>query len=710
MGKWPTAIREGRYSMLSRRLVLVSSLALLGGCAARAVTPPPPTSPDSGGGGAAPPATPSGPAVTVGPHANWNGTAGTGSAAPTDPVRTGPKAIGQILTCPGQRVSSQLLLKIPCDAYGGIKQVNLSGDCVATTITGMSLCDVVDVNGVNHKEFYHAVYLDTAAFVAKGGTAGSRQANIYAEIVPNNTAVQKRVLSFFFYPEATANDGTYNVGSGQPYATIKAALNQARLDSRQAPLIQIKTTGFYEMEDSTWGIAAGGKGFAVITHDPGVVATIRRGAPFNPTNAASWKWTPGWDGIEFRGSGIVIDTRNTTMVVMNTKPCFMNGCKVTNSIGTRDSLYWNKSSHPGWSVSTASWWQYGVFEYGASPMQFQLAVVGGTSRGIVGDIYTHTPIVYGCHDQAASSQWYRQYLAALTVRYSGTGAGTIAKTGGNGSGSIVLTDPAGTVSIPLGAIDNLVEISTVAATINARSGWSATVRDTTRAARYLVGTGFGDANGFPATDAKTANAELSTFIDIHGDGTQTYGGSENYIYWNWTLDTDIQLSSVLFFDGEGSANGDRDMSFVNCVLLADQSNPVGLGGSGAHHKLFRHLTTTLWVSANAGTQEIYTEMTNCIMAGMGGGPAAAPVNFRNNLFTVPNGGTAPSGPTYTGDVSLGNASTVSVSDFLTGATTGNFAPKGTALTTLYPSVFPYDQRGVLRSASDCAGAWSKNAA
>ncbi len=699
--------------MINRRLVLVSSLALLGGCAARAVTPPPATPPaggGGGGGGAAPPATPGGAAIaTVGPHANWNGSAGSGASAPADPVRTGPKAIGQFMTCSGQRVSTQLLLKIPCDAYGGIKQVNISGDCAAATITGMSVLDFVDVNGVSRKEFYHAIYLDTPAFVAKGGTAGARQAKIYAEIVPNNAAVQKRVISFYFYPEATATDGTYNVGAGQTYATIRAALSQARTDGRQAPLIQIKTTGFYEMEDSTWGIHPGGKGFAVITHDQGVVATIRRGAPFNPTNQASWKWTPGWDGIEFRGSGIVIDTRNTTQMVMNAKPCFLNGCKITNSIGTRDSLYWNKEPHPGWSPSTPSWWQYHRFEFGPATTSYQLAVVGGTSNGTWGDIYTHTPIVYGCHDEAASGAWYRTYMPAITVRYSGAGSATIAKTGGNGSGDIVLTDPAGTKTINLGAIDNLVEIATVAAAISARSGWSATVHDTSRAARRLVGQNVGDANGFPATDAKTANIELATFLDFHGDGTQTYGGVENFIYWNWVLDGgDIDLSQVLFFDGQGSTDGDRDMSFVNCVLLADHSGAIALGGTGGHHKLFRHLTSNLWVTPQAGTQEIYTEMTNCIVAGIGG-TGLPPVHFYNNLFTVPTGSVAPSGSTFTGNVSLGDARSVALTDFLAGPTTHNFAPVRTALTTLYPNVFPYDQRGITRSASDVAGAWSKNA-
>lgn len=669
----------------------------------------------------------SGGIATVGPASGFTGTAGSGGSAPTgayalradSPDPTKPMTISQIATCPGQRMASTFLLKIPCDGYGGVTQVNLSGDCAATTITSMAKVDFVDVNGVSHPEFYHAVYIDTAAFVAKGGADGSRRANIYAEVVPTNGALNKRLLSFHFFPASTATDGTYNVGSGQTYSTIRAALSQARTDGKKAPLIQIKTTGNYEMEDSTWGIYTSGQGFAVITHDPGIIATIGRAAAFNPTNQASWKWTPGWDGIEFRGSGIVLDIKNMTDIVMSAKPCLLNGCKVTNSIGTRDSLYWNKSPHPGFNVN-ASWWQYTDLEYGMIP-NFQLGFVGTTSRWVYNDMYTGTPLVYGAHDENASAEWFRQGVSnsgipCMTVRYSGTGTGTVARPGGNGGGWLVLSDgnhPGADLTIDLGAVDNLVQISDVAATINARSGWTATVTDNTRAARYLRGFMFGDVNGFTDTDAKSADLPLASFIDVHGDGTQTYGGSENYIYWNWTLDTGVYMSNVLFFDGETNpvgTLGDRDMSFVNCVLIADQSGTVGLGGPGAHHKLFHHLTTNLWLSPSAGTQEVYTEMTNCIMAAIGGGSGAQPVNFRNNVHTIPNGEAAPSGSTYIGNVALGNYPAVSPLDFLTSVAGHNFKPTSTALTTLYANVFPWDRNGVVRSTNDCAGAVSKNAA
>ena len=81
-----------------------------------------------------------------------------------------------------------------------------------------------------------------------------------------------------------------------------------------------------------------------------------------------------------------------------------------------------------------------------------------------------------------------------------------------------------------------------------------------------------------------------------------------------------------------------------------------------------------------------------------------------DLHTVPGGSTAPSGPTFTGNVSLGDARFVSPRDFLADADAEDYSPVSTLLTTLYANVFPYDARGVLRSASDCAGAWSKNAA
>lgn len=666
--------------------------------------------------------------AVVGPHANYNGAAGSGSVAPAgaatralNGTANSPMAVGRIMTCPGQRVSGQLLLKIPCDAYGGIAQVNLSGDCAATSIGAMSLVDFVDVNSVPRKEFYHAVYLDAPAFVAKGGTAGSRQATIYVEIVPTLwPTVQKRVLAFHFYPEATDTDGTYNVGAGQTYTTIKAALEAAKTDARKAPLIQIKASGFYEMEDSTWGTYAGGRGFAVIAADPGVTATIRRAADFHPTNSAAWKWTPGWDGIEFRGAGIVIDARNTTGINTTSKPCFGNGARLTNSIGTRDTNYWNHGPHPGWTTNFPSWWQYMQTDWVNGTFYGQLACIGLTNNGPLGDIYSHTPLVYGCHDEHANLTFYTASLKAMTVTYVGPGSATIAKTSPAGAGTLVLTD--GNVGSPrtitLGSITADKTVTQVVAEINALSGWTAVAFDTTRGARYFTGDGSypGDVNAFAPVAVGTAPVQLNTHEDFHADGTQTYGGEENFIYWNWTMDTDIDMSQILRMDGrtDGGSLGDRDISFVNCVLLYDiNSGSFGPYGTGAHHIRMEHCTTNLWIAFDSGAQEVYNRVESSIVGaqGTGGDPTAGPaVQFHNNLHTFPNGAQAFTGPTITGNTSFGNAAQTDARDLLSGPTTHDFSPKGAALANLKPSVFPYDQRGVARSASDAAGAWSKNAA
>lgn len=669
--------------------------------------------------------------ATIGPHANYNGTNNTGSGVPagayalrTDsPTPLVAMSIGHVMNCPLQRVTGQLLLKIPCDAEGGIAGVDLSGDCANATIDTRSLVVFTDTNNRTWKEYYHAIFVDIPAFVAKGGTDDTRTATIYVVIRPTDGAKLKRLRTYTFHPAANANDGTFTVGAGKTYASIKAALNAAQAAGKKAPYVELYGTGaFFELEDSTWGVAAA-HGHAVLANAPGATVTIGVTNPPNYSNKTTWFRTLGYDAIEFRSVGafgaLTIDRRNLVGFTAQAKGNLYRGTLCTNSIGVRDTLYWNKDPVPQFLPGAASWFEYDKFEFGTNAT-FQLAEVGHETFGTWSDIHSHTRLCYNITDRDSSSEYFRSGtnnsgIPSMTIRYSGSGIGTAAKTGGNGGGSLVIDDgnhPGASLNISLGADDNRVDITAVAALIAARSGWTATVQDTQRNARYLRGFGFGDVNGFTATDAKAADMVLATFIDVHGDGTQTNGGEENYIYWNWRMyGPGNYLSSVVFWDGQSTEPpGDRDFSFINCCLLAEQSGTVGIGGPGSHHKVNRHWTTNLWVTLTDGTQETNTNLRNSIMAGIGGGVAAPGVHLTNILHTVPNGGTAPTGPTYVNVQSVGNAQLFDIRSLLVDPDNNNFTPTGVALTTLAVPDWPYDINGILRTpGGDCYGAKSKNA-
>lgn len=681
--------------MLNRRHILTGSLVLLGGCAARATTAPSgggTTPPPSGGGSTTPPPT-GGTAPVVGPHATWNGAAGSGGSAPSDPTRTTAKAIGQFLNPSRQRIAANLTIQVMADAYGGVSYVEFSGDCVTTRVDAPIIVVGTDVNGRTLTHLSYAITLDHAAFRQRH--ADGNAVNIYARVVPTNSAVQQRVIGpLTVYPEAAANDGAYNValsGAGGAYTTLRAALSAAQAAGKKAPLVTIKETGFYELQDSTWGTYANGLGYCVITHDPGVVATLGRAAAFNPTNRASWCWTPGWDGVEFRGSGIVIDQRNITQFVFGAQPAWFNGCKVTNSIGTRDSLYWNKSPHPGFGPSIASYWTDATFEYGPSPLQFQKMVTGCKSVQPLGDIYTGTMIVVGNQCSDASSQFFTAAPVALTVQYQGAGAGTLTKTGGNGQGTLVLTDAAGSLTIPLGAIDNLVDVTTVAATINGRAGWTATAGNTAFAGRYLCVSGY--PNNSPAMDVKTTSLAMVGYADIHADWFQGYGGVENAVIWNNTLNgTATYLSQVLRNDGV-----QKDMSVCNNVWMPQNAGAIEWGGPNHQHILFRNNTTSCYQRLDGAGDSQFSLLAQNLYGGVFQNPTDGP-QFRDNAVVA---GTLPTGTNYSG-----NFTVTALTDVLVNWTGGNYAPKGALLNNLKARLEVVDGRSVVRPATDAVGAWS----
>lgn len=682
--------------MLNRRHILTGSLALLGGCAARATTSPSTGGGTGGstGGSITPPAT-GGVAVDAGPHANWNGTAGSGAPAPADPTRTTAKAIGRFLNPSQQRIAGDLVIKVPADAYGGVAYVEFSGDCITTRVTAPVLINSTDVNGNSISQYCYAITLKQGQFLAKH--ASGNAVNIYARISPTNTAVQERVIGpLVLYPESSANDGAYNValsGAGGAYTSLRAALSAAQAAGKKAPLVTIKETGFYELENSTWGTYAGGIGYCVITHDPGVVATLGRAAAFNPTNREAWKWMPGWDGVEFRGAGIVIDQRNITQVTFGTRAAWFNGCKVTNSIGTRDTLYFNKSPHPGFGPNTSSYWTDATFEFGASPLQYQQMVTGCTVKDTLGDIFTSTMLLHGNHDMNNSSQFFTAGTTAVTIRYAGSGAGTLQKTGNNGWGALVLTDPAGTLTIPLGAIDDLVDTATVAATINGRAGWTATVGNTAFAARYLCVNGYPNASA--VMDAKTTAIPLVNFCDIHADWFQGYGGIENAVIWNNTLNGAANnLSQVLRNDGV-----QKDMSIRNNVWMPQQAGQIEWGGANHQHILFCNNTTTCYMTLYAAADTQFSLIAENLIGGFGSAPSDG-MKFRDNAFVA---GTVPSGANYSG-----NFTVTALTDVLVNWPAADYHPKGALISTgnLKTQLSPLDPRMKNRAASDAVGAWA----
>jgi hypothetical protein len=332
------------------------------------------------------------------------------------------------------------------------------------------------------------------------------------------------------------------------------------------------------------------------------------------------------------------------------------------------------------------------YEHGQSPFGFQLMARNTRTRHTLADMYDSTGLIHGTDDFDNSATFFQAAVPALTVRYSGAGAGTIQKTGGNGAGALVLTDAAGTLSIPLGAIDNLVEYSAVASQIGARAGWTATVNNNAFAARFACYPNYPNAS--PVLDAKTTAQTFISFCDVHADWMQGFGGITNQIIWFGRLLTP-SISQALRNDGV-----QKDISVRNCVLAPGFAGSIDIGGASQQHWVFSENSTTCPLNVRAG-DATYTEVESNVAYTLANPDGGASVPANNNASVIAASGS------ITGS---GNFTTGSFANAFADIGAGDASPAGVVLSTLAPQRSSWDINGTARSANDCAGAVSKNPA
>ncbi|MBS0363170.1 MAG: hypothetical protein JSR98_17470, partial [Proteobacteria bacterium] len=476
----------------------------------------------------------------VGPGSRWNGQALSGGAPPTNPTRTSAKPAILWLVPSDLRMVDNVIIGVDADANGGVKQVDFWVEGQVQTVTSPSIYTDTDANGKSRSRYGYWIALNASAFKIISATGEVR---IFATAVPNNPAMQSRVIGYDavsgfdgnypmrVYPRTTANDFTLTIGAGGTYATVDAAVAAAKTINSgapaEAPLFQFVSTGFYELNSAASNYG-GGKGFATFVAKSGVTATLGRSASFSPTNTASWNWTPGWDGCEFRGSGIVFDQKNWALIAFTSKPSWFNGCKFTNSIGTLFSYYWNGGQHPGYGGTGANYWDDVTTEHVShqGALGGQRYVQRVASNQYLDDYVSGTHCVVGTYVNSYD-------ISGFIANYQGTPIGSLKIAGP--AGATVSKDAADApnghlhlrvngsevTSIPLGfyASDNNATITALAAAINAfGSGWSATVQNARGAMRpSALTTNFPSGTAFTDVAVSGAGASFAAGFDMHVD-------------------------------------------------------------------------------------------------------------------------------------------------------------------------------------------------
>jgi hypothetical protein len=511
---------------------------------------------------------------------------------------TGAGGIGtyNLSTTPGTIVSA------PMVAYGpsGVKQVDFYVEGTTQTITTPQWLTYSQF-GQTFTRYGYFIMLRESDFAAHAGTGA--EARIFATAVPNDTTMQNRIIGYdtvsgydgnypmSVCPRATANDFAYTVatsnsGVSPNFTTLNAAFTQAIADSAERPLITFTQTGSYEATSMSQHVS-GVKPLCIITHSVGIVATLGRAAAYTPNSPSSWAWTPGWDGIEFRGSGIVFQQRNFTATLLG-RPSWFNGCQYTNSIGTRDTLYFNNGAQglvPVGTLTLPCWIDNVYTEFVCNVGRNNYYCQNLQSKELGGDVFTGTYYLFRPYQNNFDNSFFRQpNVNRVSITYTNPGGHTTARISRPGGASIttgqnltVKVDGSTVATIALGYYStdtnataqdlvnaiNAAGVSGLAASVlNSGGGWVAS------------GLGFNGSDWSFDTNIFNTTANLNCTPDPHGDYWQWFGNGTyqnqifrgpilfndpNEIMWNFPLvdklqDCIIKGAVTLGSGGVGSAN------------------------------------------------------------------------------------------------------------------------------------------------------------
>lgn len=630
-----------------------------------------------------------------------------------------------------------------CQQPSGIKRIDFWVEGTTQAVTTPQFLTWTE-NGVSKTAWGYFIKLRQSDFAAH--LTGS-EVRLFATAVANDPTMQNRIIGYDLvnngvydgnwplsvFPRAVLNDKSYTVNAANNdvspnFTTIKKALTQAAADTAEFPLVTFTATASYELENLT--NFAAGHGFCAMTCAGGVTASLGRSAAFTPNNPASWTWTPGWDAFEFRGAGIVFQQRNWTQIV-NTRPCWFNGCRWTNSIGTRDTHYWNNSgpgyvggSGPGWLDAT-----YSEFTSGMYLGQFYALNVQAKQTG--GSIFTNVHQTQNTFVNDFSNDFYLDGSNRISITYTNPGGHTTATVSRAAGANYVAAPPqnlllkvdgstVATIALGFYSTDTNPTVTDVVAAINTfGSGWSASVLNS-------GGVWPAATIGFNGNDWQfTGNAFNTAFTtnatpDPHGEWWQGFTGG--LTRQNVILRNDIVLNNTSAPFINNDADVEWDTIIKGQVWLGTGNSPFYVGGQHNSHYVIENITTNQeWARREyvngdpAGSYEpgdqTYTTIANNVLGfiavfGYNGSGTYSPYSPPINNTFYAFGNCTMNGANDTGDVDYSGSA---FSTLFVNSGIYDLRPvlAGLLLANQCALLNTYDGRRLTFSNPDIAGAWSQ---
>lgn len=653
------------------------------------------------------------------PSPAWNGTANSGfpaSTPPADPTRVNAKPAMQWHTVGWNRVTTNQTIFLDADAVAGMSKVRFHVEGNVVDVTGPVLLPDADANGNPRTRLGFGFVLDVAVAAAQAtGTL-----NIYAEGFANQSSgtIQNRVIGpLQILPRATTIAKTYTItpslgGTGGSYATLLAATTQFRTDTPESAEFVFTETNTYNLDDYTASYT-GHTGRVVFRATGGAVATLVRGPSFVAAPSGTladwqyaWTWMPPCGPIEFRGAGIVLDMKNwCQLLVQGTNPHWFNGCTITNSIGARDSLYWNKQSHPGFITKD------GGFSYSYSYFDDVTVTHVGGSNGLTGKKLSGLKqndgganhdmcgFIVNCYEKGTNSAFFTSQLNAIAINYTGAGTARVVVSGFTLDCQVNGVTVGGVFPITI-SVDGMglqptsstyYQISALAAAINGIAGgaWVASASDTTRAGISVLQEGYTQ-----VIATSTAGQFLACYLPHHIEWQHFIGGTpfENAIFRGNVDRGATYNTSILNFESTGNDIIVKGNSWEDAV--PSDAN----GGLWGKHIVF---TNNFYDGAlQINTSDAYGLVAENVCRSIFAAPGSPVLPIiKDNFATSVVAGAAGSG----GNVIA--ASNAAVYAGFTDKVNGDFRPTGALLANLKARLDLYDGRNAARTDPDAIGPW-----
>jgi hypothetical protein len=668
------------------------------------------------------------------PSENWNGTVGSGFAdVPSDPVRTTAKPVMRLLTPDYQWFTNTLTIGVQAWAndggtlIGGIDRVRFwfegaSVDVLAPTFRTFTRFDGSTYGCIGY----------WATLKKPDGVSGN--GHVYIEAIPADATMQKRVLGPIRYSAVDtlhdfdlAVDNNAPVVAGASYQTVPAALAYLKGRAAQNPRITIKatdTTAFHDLNSAT--DYAGGTGRCPIEAEAPVTFGF---ASYTGDVANSFR--PLYGGLHIRGLNITFDchflTRITQEQLTTNNGIWLDRVKITNNA---PDPYWRGGIRPSPMFverQTISWFTDCFAEIINDPYSGATLARGCIARAGYNDFAQGSFCVVNCkiEDWDSKEPW-QTFVDAITI--TGPANSTLTLSGGNETATRTFTARVNGVSVGTFAVGtgearyNTATapgynpatagqgyfIQDVAAWINSRNGWSATVIDNTRRASAFSDYrgGIGQDKGRSFTNVPVSSpTTFQTYFDVHTDlFKQTMNENVSNVIWAFNVATHVRGQS--FFVTESS--GTQDWAIINNAVnnVEGEGNLIQFamrapGGGTFSHFTFAHNTVAgqaalLRSSDPDFAPDGYCLFANNVLADLywSAEGARGTGTIKDNVIDA--GHTAPQGST--GTVIAGTAASK-----VPGAPLGDFTPAGELLTNLKPPVLAIDAVGRLRAEGGTVG-------